>query len=893
MRRRIGLNPCKHRSLLLAAIAGLVPAMSARAGQTDYVGFGLFNNLGWASSANWDAGVPVGGSIANLFSDKAVNYNIVQPGSPVDITAVQIANGSSLSISTSSTTPYYLQAQGLYLGGTVTGTVFGASTSTGAGNVVQTDGVVYLDPGGSVATSLLIDPSSGYSLSNTGTLQSNGQQVAGTFTQSGGVNQLQTGSTLNVSSTGLYALSGSSASATLLTTDFVTNSGLFVESGGTIQGNNAVANAVTFINNATFNYSGGTFTGSLNNAQGATTNIVGTAIPFSGVLNNGRLTINGSSGVYSGILSGTGNVTFTGPSSAVTLTGSNTLTGTTTAAQGTLSLDDTAGPALGGQLVIDSGAIVTTQADGQLAQSLPLTVNGGSLILGGFAQNVSSLSITGGSIQQSSGTGLGVSTGIVTVGKGTASITGGLESAGGFTFNVATGGTVSVAGTFGEFNTASAVPSLTLNNGGTLIVSGDCPLSSIAINVGTLQFSAGGTLGGVNSSVTLASGGILNLNNQSLYIGDLYGSGRVALGSGTLTINSVVGSTYTGEVDGSGGIIKLGTGTLSFSGSNQWTGQTNISAGTLVVSAGTSLASTQVSVAPLATLTVNGTLSSATQLTDNGTVTFAPGTTGMASNPVHVVDTLAGIFIGSNYAQSSYITGSLQVLLSTVGNRTVLYTSALAFAGGTDAWRGQLDLSNNDMIVHNGNLATVFDEIKTGYNYVGGADFAGQGIISTAAATDTTHLTTLGVILNTGPDGVTPLYGGPDEPLFDGIAPAPGDVLVKYTYYGDTNLDGKVDGSDYTNIDAAFAAGGKTGWFNGDFNYDGVIDGSDYSLIDNADNNQQAAISSLTASVTADVAGPGELTVVTAVPEPTAFAAALLIAIASRSPRRIAFRPSR
>ena len=28
------------------------------------------------------------------------------------------------------------------------------------------------------------------------------------------------------------------------------------------------------------------------------------------------------------------------------------------------------------------------------------------------------------------------------------------------------------------------------------------------------------------------------------------------------------------------------------------------------------------------------------------------------------------------------------------------------------------------------------------------------------------------------------------------------DVLVKYTYYGDANLDGKVDGSDYSRIDS-------------------------------------------------------------------------------------------
>ena len=72
----------------------------------------------------------------------------------------------------------------------------------------------------------------------------------------------------------------------------------------------------------------------------------------------------------------------------------------------------------------------------------------------------------------------------------------------------------------------------------------------------------------------------------------------------------------------------------------------------------------------------------------------------------------------------------------------------------------------------------------------------------------------------------TALYG-----TFDGIASTRSDVLVKYTYFGDANLDGQVDGSDYSRIDANFIGGGTlTGWFNGDFNYDGVVNGSDYSV---------------------------------------------------------------
>jgi len=96
---------------------------------------------------------------------------------------------------------------------------------------------------------------------------------------------------------------------------------------------------------------------------------------------------------------------------------------------------------------------------------------------------------------------------------------------------------------------------------------------------------------------------------------------------------------------------------------------------------------------------------------------------------------------------------------------------------------------------------------------------------------------------------------------FDGAtAAAATDVLAKYTYYGDANLSGSVDGADYSRIDNAYlfnqtAITPLTGWFNGDFNYDGVINGSDYTLIDNAFNSQGAQIAAQFATPTAQIAG--------------------------------------
>jgi hypothetical protein len=112
---------------------------------------------------------------------------------------------------------------------------------------------------------------------------------------------------------------------------------------------------------------------------------------------------------------------------------------------------------------------------------------------------------------------------------------------------------------------------------------------------------------------------------------------------------------------------------------------------------------------------------------------------------------------------------------------------------------------------------------------------------------------------------------------------------VKYTYFGDANLDGKVDGSDYSRIDNAYLynrthpTAPLTGWFNGDFNYDGVINGSDYTLIDNAFNTQGALIASEIAAPTAQIAGDSGAS---AVPEPATLGLLGLGALGLLSRRR-------
>ncbi len=203
----------------------------------------------------------------------------------------------------------------------------------------------------------------------------------------------------------------------------------------------------------------------------------------------------------------------------------------------------------------------------------------------------------------------------------------------------------------------------------------------------------------------------------------------------------------------------------------------------------------------------------------------------------------------------TYTTPTTLDSLTVAGTATVTLGSGagrVANVGGLNVSAGaKLNVGSTDLDLANVSLSTINTLLASGF--ASGA-WNGPGISSTSAAGDLARLTALGAIQNN--QAGTAIFNAANK--FDGTTPGASDVLVKYTYYGDANLDGIVDGSDYTKIDNGFNKPAVSGWLNGDFNYDGKTDGSDYTLIDNAFNTQGVSHASLIAGAvpTANIAEP-------------------------------------
>ncbi len=376
------------------------------------------------------------------------------------------------------------------------------------------------------------------------------------------------------------------------------------------------------------------------------------------------------------------------------------------------------------------------------------------------------------------------------------------------TANLAGGPAASITFDTGTFSAGSVM--MAADTGGSSTTG---PTASIAIGGPTANSAATG----VFTSNNIVLGDFTNTNAFSVAsataTATLTLNGGVADVQGSITNNSTAGTTDS-TLNLAGGTLNMNNNSIGGgSGVNSGNGPitTNFQSGTLEnvgeINGGTTGL----------VKTGNGTLTVA----DNGGNhnNYSGGTT--VGGGLLIVATPTALGQGG----LTINTGAAQ-LQPTLGGPLVL--PSLSIASG-----GLLDVTNNSMIVNNGNLASITSNIAKGYN--GGPWNGTTGITSSTAAG--THNTAVGVELNS--NGSTALLS-----TFEGQGVTSTDVLVKYTYFGDANLDGVVNGSDYTLIDNGFN-NNLTGWHNGDFNYDGIVNGDDYTLIDNAFNTQGAPIAAV------------------------------------------------
>jgi fibronectin-binding autotransporter adhesin len=455
---------------------------------------------------------------------------------------------------------------------------------------------------------------------------------------------------------------------------------------------------------------------------------------------------------------------------------------------------------------------------------------------------------------------------------------------------------------------------------GTLILNGVNTYSGgTTANAGTLTVTDASGLGAATSPLTVnSSAGTTTVNlstTADTTIGSLNGANSanafssINNGGRLLTINQTTAGTFPGTITGAGGLVfgASSSAVLTLAGANNYTGPTTINAsrlqttkanalpgyntpGKVTVNSGATLGVTvggppftngdpsNWTAAQIDTLHTNATFAANTGLaidTTPGNFTYGFSLTkpttvsklGTNTLTLSAANTHTG---GTSVAAGTLVAGHPQALgtgqLSVANAATAQIqpglSTALTVSSVSTTGTGKLDITNNAAVIKNSTLATVTAQIVAGYN---NGDFFGSGITSSTAANDPNFLTAVGYAANIDAAYVTfEGVGGLDD----------GDVLVKYTYYGDADLTGSVDLDDFNLFLAGYQdpANVPQTWIYGDFDYTGSVDLDDFNLFLAAYQANGAPLSTLANGIEMSSLSAGDqqmmLGAIAAVPEP-------------------------
>ena len=431
-------------------------------------------------------------------------------------------------------------------------------------------------------------------------------------------------------------------------------------------------------------------TGTLQIGDGGTTGTLGSGA----VVNDASLTFNRSNVMTVGnAISGTGLVRQSGPGGTI-LTGALSHTGGTFVDAGTLVLGNV-------------GNSVTLPGAATVAAGATLGVENGSLGSGtvGNAGNlgISFAATAGSAIINNALTGNIVLSGTATAGTARINNLGQVIFSGDSTAGNAT--IINDCCLFFSGNATAGNAIITNNATRSLDFFNDSTAASATINnAGFIRFLNNAT-GGM-AAYTGAAGSTLDLSflaAPGLTLGSLAGTGSVALGSAALAVGGNGASTTFAGVIADGGVLggvgasllKVGSGTLTLTGTNTYTGGTAINAGAISIAADGALG-------PVAgrltfgggTLATTASLTSARAVTLNaGGGGFAPAA-GTALTLTNVISGTGGL--SQNGAGNLILTGSNTYTGGTVVNSgtlsvngSIASSSGVTVNGGTLGGNGQ------------------------------------------------------------------------------------------------------------------------------------------------------------------------------------------------------------
>jgi autotransporter-associated beta strand protein len=721
---------------------------------------------------------------------------VLQGAGNFDISATTAGASITSLASSSATATVSLGSQALTITGTTNATFAGVIQDTGGGALVIGNGTTgasqTLSRTNTYTGGTTINTGSTLYLSGTGSIQSSSgvtlvgagatfdiSQLTGTTTtivtlnSSGGAGTVTLGAkTLGIGGTGGSFsgviqgtggfVVGAGASQTLTGTNTYTGETSISDTGTLfLSGSGSIAQSkeVNLLGTGIFDISGTTSGASIQA-------LIGTATPTVN-LGTKTLTITGSIGFVSGFngsIQGSGNlVVGNGTNTALLWFGSsatNTYTGSTTInANGTLALNsdvlgatsgltfnggtlealggfassrgitlNNIGATPGGTIQVDNAGDTVTLS-GALSGAGGLTKTGsGTLTLTGSSNsytgattvNAGTLAITGsGSIASSSGVNLAVSAAIFDISGASAGVT--IKDLSGVSGTTVTlGANTLTAGSSNNTSFAGVIQStgggLTKQGSGTLTLTGaNTYTGATTISAGTLALGSGGSLLTTGAVSLTGATAIFDISasgaNQT--IGDLSGVARsqITLGGNTLTVGTSSSTTFAGIISGTGGLTKQGTGTLTLSGANAYSGTTTVNAGTLQAgAANTFSASSNVSVGAAGTLDLNNFNTKIGALTGSGNVTLGSGTLTTSATGTYTgqISGTGGLTIGGgtltlgggNYAYTgaTILNGGS---LTLTGNATITASSGVDLAAsgatfdisGTPAGTGIKDLS--------------------------------------------------------------------------------------------------------------------------------------------------------------------------------------------------------